>query len=331
MSGNLGTFLLSALPEGITPEDALTMATGVVAFLVIWSIGQSVVERDRMAPRLKAIQERRRELKDTYLAPRRRKQPMQHSGWMKTIVMRLKVMKDIRTDAIGRTLNQAGYRSKDAIYVYAFLKFFSPLAGLGVALLLFPPEWGLLWGGDTDALGSFAAVLATAWVSGRLPDLLLHNQRSKRYALIRKALPDTLDLMLICAEAGLSLVAALDRVARELGQAYPEMAEELSLTSVEIGFLPERNTALTHLAERLDMQEVRSMVNVLLQTEKYGTPISQALRVLSKDFRTERMLRAEQKAARLPALLTVPMILFILPTMFIVVMTPAILRVMDAM
>ena len=329
MSAGINLLLERFLPEGVSPADAMTLATAAVAFFVIWSIGTSLAQRDRMAPRMKAIQERRKELKDHYLAPRRRKKTSSNTDKMKIIVTRLKGMKDIRTELISLRLIQAGYRAKDAIYVYAFAKLFSPLAGLAACLLLFTPDATLLLGGDPSELGRFMGILAAAWVAGRLPDLMLHNQRSKRYALIRKALPDTLDLMLICAEAGLSLVASLDRVAKELGQAYPEMAEELSLTSVEIGFLPERNQALVHLAERVDMQEVRSMVNVLLQTEKYGTPISQALRVLSRDFRTERMLRAEQKAARLPALLTVPMILFILPTMFVIVMAPAFIKVLD--
>ena len=110
---------------------------------------------------------------------------------------------------------------------------------------------------------------------------------------------------------------------------YPEMADELSYTSIEMGLLPDRKKALKNLVYRVDMEELRGIVNVLLQTEKYGTPISQALRVLSDEFRTQRMLAAEQKAARLPALMTVPMIVFILPTLFIVVMTPAVIGVLD--
>ncbi len=155
------------------------------------------------------------------------------------------------------------------------------------------------------------------------------NARGKRYGDMQKALSDTLDLLLICAEAGLSLAAALERVSRELGLAYPVMAEELGITSVELGFLPDRKKALQNLAERNDMQEIRGIVSVLIQTEKYGTPISQALRVLSAEFRTQRMLRAEQKAARLPAIMTEPMNVFILPTLLVIVLSPAIIKLMD--
>jgi tight adherence protein C len=157
---------------------------------------------------------------------------------------------------------------------------------------------------------------------------MAHNARTKRYAVIQKGLPDGLDLMMICAEAGLSLSASLDRVSRELNLPYPELAEELGTTSIELGFLPDRKKALTNLAERVNMQEVRGIVSVLIQTEKYGTPISQALRVLSAEFRTQRMLRAEQKAARLPAIMTVPMIVFILPTLFVVIIAPAVIKLL---
>ena len=153
--------------------------------------------------------------------------------------------------------------------------------------------------------------------------------RKKRYHNILKSLPDVLDLMTICAEAGLSLVSMLERVSRELAMTYPEMSEELSLTSIEIGFLPDRNKALSNLAERCTLRELRGMVSVFIQTEKYGTPIAQALRVLSAEFRQARMLKAEAKAARLPALMTIPMILCILPTLFIVILAPAIVKLMD--
>ena len=173
-------------------------------------------------------------------------------------------------------------------------------------------------------------VISCALFGAKIADLMVNNQKSKRYQQIQKALPDMLDLMMICAEAGLSLDASFDRVARELGQTYIEMAEELSLTSVEMGFLADRSTALRNMAERVDISEVRGIVNVLGQTEKYGTPVSQALRVLSKEFRTNRMLRAEQKAARLPALMTLPMIIFILPTLFIIILTPAAISISDS-
>ena len=150
--------------------------------------------------------------------------------------------------------------------------------------------------------------------SYKAPDLWLSNKVKKRSHAIRKGLPDALDLLVICAEAGLTVDAAFSRVARELGKAYPELGDEFGLTAIELGFLNERRQAFENLATRVDLEAVRGVVTTMIQTEKYGTPLASALRVLSAEFRNERMMRAEEKAARLPAIMTVPLILFILPT-----------------
>jgi tight adherence protein C len=143
------------------------------------------------------------------------------------------------------------------------------------------------------------------------------------------ALPDGLDLMVICAEAGLSLDATLVRVSRELGNGSPELAEELSMTAAELTFLPERRLAFDNLNTRTNSDGIRAVVNTLQQTAKFGTPLAQSLRILAAEMRQARMTRAEEKAARLPALLTVPMILFILPCLFIVLLGPAALGIID--
>ena len=162
-------------------------------------------------------------------------------------------------------------------------------------------------------------------------DLIVTNAIQKRTEAIRLALLDALDLLVICAEAGLTLDAAFSRVSRELGMAYPELADEFSLTSIELGFLPERRQALENLSRRVDLQSMRGVVTTLVQTERYGTPLASSLRVLSAEFRNERMMRAEEKAARLPAIMTVPLILFILPTLFVVIMGPAACSIADSM
>ena len=136
---------------------------------------------------------------------------------------------------------------------------------------------------------------------------------------------------MICAEAGLTVDAAFGRVARELGKAYPELGDEFALTSIELGFLTDRRSAFENLAKRIDLEAVRGVVTTMIQTEKYGTPLASALRVLSAEFRNERMMRAEEKAARLPAIMTVPLILFILPVLFIVILGPAACSINDAL
>jgi len=163
------------------------------------------------------------------------------------------------------------------------------------------------------------------------PDVMVKNAALKRQDKIRKGLPDGLDLMVICAEAGLSLDATLRRVADELAEASPELSDELGLTSLELGFLQDRQKALQNLAERTNMPGLRGMVNTLMQAERYGTPLAHSLRVLSAESRTERVLKAEEKAARLPAMLTVPMIIFILPPLFVVLLGPAALDIADAL
>jgi tight adherence protein C len=166
--------------------------------------------------------------------------------------------------------------------------------------------------------------------SYKAPDLWLKNKITKRSHAIRKGLPDALDLLVICAEAGLTVDAAFGRVAKELGKAYPELGDEFGLTAIELGFLNERRQAFENLAARVDLEAVRGVVTTMIQTEKYGTPLASALRVLSAEFRNERMMRAEEKAARLPAIMTVPLILFILPTLFIVILGPAACSIHDS-
>jgi tight adherence protein C len=173
------------------------------------------------------------------------------------------------------------------------------------------------------------AVLGGAGFGFFVPELYVNNLIKKRQLALTKSLPDGLDLLVICAESWLSLDAALERVANEIGAASPQLAEELSLTAIELGFLPERRQALLNLNRRTNLPSIRGVVNTLVQTEKYGTPLSQSLRVLANEFRDQRLLKAEEKAARLPATLTVPMILFILPVLFIVLVGPAAIQVMD--
>ena len=172
-------------------------------------------------------------------------------------------------------------------------------------------------------LGVFIAVM----LGLAAPDIFIKNQTQKREVILRRGMPDALDLLVICAEAGLSLDAALGRVSREIAPTCAELAEEIGLTGVELGFLPDRSRALQNLADRVPQPGVVALVNTLIQTEKYGTPLAQALRVLSAEMRDERMMAAEAKAAKLPATLTVPMILFILPPLFIVLLGPAILKI----
>lgn len=315
------------LPAGLTVEDLIIVMAALsvlVSFAAVWS---SLLHRDPSQKRAKLLAEQREALRGGMLAPRRRRERLNSASFMRQVVDRLQLMKSSQAGSISTKLMRAGWRSKDAVVRYLFFKLALPLGLGGFAILVF-------FVFDSYALSPLMKALACIAVVGigaYLPDTIIKNAAQKRQEAIRKALPDGLDLMVICSEAGLSLDATLTRVSQEMATSAPELADEFSLTGLELGFLPERKAALDNLAERTDLQMLRSLVNTLIQAERYGTPLSQSLRVMSSESREERLLKAEEKAARLPAMLTVPMIVFILPPLFVVLLGPAIVNTIDAL
>jgi len=319
--------LLAMLPSGMTTIDLLTALSGLTAFAVFLAVWQGLRARAPILARTKTLLARRDELLAQYLRQERRKPADSAHSLMARIVKRLRLLQGQKTQDMREKLAQAGLRSREALVAYLFAKLALPLA-FGLVALLLIKGLGMF---KLSANGELLACLGAVLFGSMGPGIWLKNKIVKRYQLIRKGVPDALDLLVICVEAGLSLDAALGRVAREFGPGAPELADEFRLTSIELGFLPERRQALENLAKRADLPAVRALVGSLQQTEKYGTPLAQSLRVLASEFRAERMLRAEEKAARLPATLTVPMVVFILPTLFIVLIGPAVLHVIDAL
>ena len=314
------------LPAGMSTEMFYIIAASLPAFLVMVVLGSSMIPRNSMSSRVKALNDRQAELKGEVVSRRRRrrsKAKMADVNRMRRVVDKFNLLKSKSITDAQSLLVQAGWRNKDALIILAFFSLVSPTILLIIGLIM--SQMGFF----ESALFNYTIPILFMYIGLKLPVFVVKKRKKKRYYAIQKALSDTLDLMTICAEAGLSLGQALERVSRELHLAYPEMAEEVGLTAVEMGFLPERNKALMNWAERVEIEEVKGIVGVLLQTEKYGTPISQAMRVLSAEFREQRMIRAEQKAARLPAIMTVPMILFILPTLFIMIISPSVIRMQD--
>ncbi|RME61602.1 MAG: type II secretion system F family protein [Alphaproteobacteria bacterium] len=318
----------SMLPFGLTGLDLFTGVAGLAAFLVVFIALSALTVRDPMRGRLKALQARRDELRAGFVAAGRRTSSIRRKNQtdqIRELFTRLKIMQAEQTKKIEEKLIRAGWRSRDAVVIFAFCKIALPivfpvLTAIGVfGLDLF----------DLSAQGKWFAISGSGIIGLMAPDILVRNQTEKRQAAIRKGMPDALDLLVICAEAGLTLDAALARVTRELGPAYPELGDEFHLTAIELGFLQERRQALDNLAFRVDLPGIRSVVTTLVQTERYGTPLASSLRVLSAEFRNERMMKAEEKAARLPAIMTVPLILFIMPCLFIVLMGPAACRISD--
>jgi tight adherence protein C len=315
--------------------DLLTVATvlsAVAAFAVLLAIYAATTVRDPMARRVKALNERREQLKAGIVAStsKRRKSITNQNevaDKVRGILSSLKVLQDGQVIKAQKKLLQAGIRSKDYAFVIIFARLVLPVVLGGIVII---GVYGLGWLESWTPLKRYGVVAGTLLLAYKAPDLWLKNKVQKRSVAIRKGLPDALDLLVICAEAGLTVDAAFGRVAKELGKAYPELGDEFALTSIELGFLTDRRSAFENLANRIDLDAVRGVVTTMIQTEKYGTPLASALRVLSAEFRNERMMRAEEKAARLPAIMTVPLILFILPTLFIVILGPAACRIADA-
>jgi tight adherence protein C len=316
---------------GIDVVFVATMLAAVATFAVLVAIYAVMTVTDPMAKRLKALNERREQLKAGIVAStnKRRKTISNRSeaaDKVRSLLSSLRMLQDEQVEKAQRRLLQAGIRAKDLAFVVIFARFVLPvmIGGtvlVGVYILDWFPEWG--------AFKRYGAVAGALIGSYKAPDVFLKNRIQKRTHAIRKGLPDALDLLVICAEAGLTVDAAFNRVARELGKAYPELGDEFALTSIELGFLTDRRTAFENLALRIDLESIRGVVTTMIQTEKYGTPLASALRVLSAEFRNERMMRAEEKAARLPAIMTVPLILFILPTLFVVILGPAACKISD--
>jgi tight adherence protein C len=246
-------------------------------------------------------------------------------NFMKLATKRASIAKDRQSRETKALLMGAGFKGRDAIVVYTFFKLVSPIVFLAGAALV---VYGLSPIGKGPMMDA-AAVMAAALVGSKLPDFIIGKMRAKRLEAIRKALPDSLDMLVICAEAGLSSDAALKRVVAEISRKASVLGEELNQTALELSFMPERRTALENLAERAPLPSINAFVNTMIQAEKYGTPLARAFKVLSQEQRTERMLRAEEKAGRLPATMTVPMMLFILPALFIVLIGPAVLDILD--
>ena len=314
--------------------DVLWIATclsAVATFAVLIAIYAATTVKDPMARRVKALNERREQLKAGIVASTNKRKKLTNrneaADRVRGILTSFKMLQDDQLKKTQLRLMQAGIRTKDLAFFIIFARFILPLVlGTTAILLIYAFDFFPLW----SAIRRYLTVAGILVLSYKAPDLWLKNKVTKRSHAIRKGLPDALDLLVICAEAGLTVDAAFHRVARELGKAYPELGDEFGLTAIELGFLNERRNAFENLANRVDLEAVRGVVTTMIQTEKYGTPLASALRVLSAEFRHQRMMRAEEKAARLPAIMTVPLILFILPTLFVVILGPASCSINDS-
>jgi tight adherence protein C len=250
----------------------------------------------------------------------------QNNTNIRQVVERLNLREALVDSGTVDKLKAAGYRSQNALNVFLFARFFLPFIFMTVAALY---VFVLGYLADQTLMVRLLAVLGLGYLGFYAPNIFISNKISKRQASIRKAWPDALDLLLICVESGVSIEAGIKRVAEEMTVNSPELAEEMVLTNAELSFLQERRAAYENLAKRTQLDAVQGVTQALIQAERYGTPIAQALRVLAQESRDQRMNEAEKKAAALPPKLTVPMILFFLPVLIAVILGPAGIQVSD--
>ncbi|MDP5104416.1 MAG: type II secretion system F family protein [Erythrobacter sp.] len=308
-----------------------TLMAGLAAFAVMLAIYAAVTIRDPMAKRVKALEARREQLKAGIIVSGAKKRTTlvrrtDTTDKVKDSLGKMNILQDSQIKVVQQKMAYAGFRNKELAVLIIGMRAIMPIVLGGLAgLLIYGVE---LW----PDLGAFKRLFIFAgivFLSYKGPELYIGNLATKRTKEIQKGLPDALDLLVICAEAGLTVDAAFNRVAKELGRAYPELGDEFALTAIELSFLNERKIAFNNLAYRVNLEAVKGVVTTMVQTERYGTPLASALRVLSAEFRNERMMRAEEKAARLPAIMTIPLIMFILPTLFVVILGPAACSISD--
>jgi tight adherence protein C len=307
----------------------VTLFVAIFAFATVVTLGIPYLERGGLDDRLKSVARRREELRARHHAALNKKASLRVEpvSYMKATLDRFKLGNMLESENTKEKLASAGYRGQAPLITFMFFRFVMPFIVFAVTLFYMFVVLHLSW----PPLQKVGAAFIGALIGFYMPDVFVNNMISRRQTSIMRAFPDALDLMLICVESGMSIESSFTRVASEIGTQSPELAEELALTTAELSYLPDRRQAFDNLARRCGHNGVKAVATALNQAEKYGTPLGAALRVTATENREMRMQEAERKAASLPAKLTVPMIIFFLPCLFIVIMGPAIITIKKMM
>ena len=309
--------------------DPVTLASAlacVATFATVMTLAAPAFSGDKLTSRLKSVANRREELRKksrAALEGEKKSIRVQDTSMAKKFVDKLDLQKMLEDPGVLKKLIQAGLRGPKPISIFYFCRFALPIiCGIGAFVYIwFVNDHGLQM---PMKIGAVVVGFAVGFYG---PNLYLENLITKRRTSIMRAFPDSLDMMLICVESGMSIEQAFARVGEEIGTASAELAEELALTTAELSYLADRRQAYYNLAERTNHPGVKGVAMALVQAEKYGTPMGSALRVMAKENREMRVTEAEKKAAALPAKLTVPMIVFFLPVLFIVILGPAFIKI----
>ncbi len=308
------------------PSLLIILLSVAGVFVSVLAFVLPYVQPDPMQARLRSVTRRREELRVRHQesGPRSRLR-LAKPTLLSTITDRLKLRQLFAGDELKAKLLQANWRDPNAVAKFAAARAGTPILFLLFALLNL---YGAAQPPIRPELRPGAVFLAMV-IGVYLPNILMQNAIQKRQSAFTLGFPDALDLLLICVESGLSMEAAFGRVAREIGDSYPELAEELELTTAELAYLPDRRVALENLTARTGLPAVKAVATTLIQADRYGTPLTAALRTAAQENREHRLAMAEKKAASLPATLTVPMIVFFLPVLFVVILGPTVIQVMS--
>lgn len=304
--------------------------TSIAAFATVVTLGMPLFANDKLDSRMRSVADERERLKEKRLQELQEEQERKGQlrqapkGIVERIVKMFNLRKALETDNLALRLKMAGLRGPGPLMSFLVARCVLPFVGIGAVAfyVTFINDFGLV------GFTKFAVIMAGGYAGFYLPNIFISNLIQKRQTSIRSAFPDALDLLLICVQAGMSIEAAFRKVATEIGEQSSALAEELTLATAEMSYLSNRRYAYENLGLRTGIPGVKAVATSLIQAERYGTPLGQALRAMAEEFRHDRMNEAEKKAAALPPKLTVPMIVFFLPVLFAVILGPAIIQVM---
>ena len=312
----------------LKPQLLVMALSAIAAFATVLTLVMPVLQGDRSAQRMKVMATERDKMRASRLADLKDQGgKLRHvnKGPMQRLVDALDLRSKFETEDLKAKLKMAGLRGQAPVTAFVFFRLVMPIVATLVALFyLFFVMTSLGY----PPLVKFMMALGAGFLGFYLPNMFISNLIQRRQDLIKNAFPDALDMLLICVQAGMSIESAFGKVAGEIGTQSLELAEELSLTTAELSYLQDRRMAYENLGKRTGLPGVKSVATALIQAERYGTPVSQALRVMAKENRDMRMSEAEKKAAALPPKLTVPMIIFNLPVLFVIILGPAAIQVL---
>jgi tight adherence protein C len=321
--------MLNFLAEAINTNTLTMVFAAIAAVATVLTLATPVVFANPLSRRMKAVaveRERIRQRERERMTQEKQKASLRKSPkqYVQTIVDRFNLTKWVGQEEARLKLVQAGYRGQAPYVTYLFFRMVTPVAAALFALfyLFVVIEF------NQPPMVKVGIAIGAAYAGMQLPLMMLKSKIQKRQQSIKRAFPDTLDLLLICVESGMSIEAAFRKVSEQVGSQSVALAEELTLTTAELSYLPDRRQAYENLAKRTDLEGVKSVCMALQQAERYGTPLASMLRVMAQENRDMRMSEAEKKAAGLPPKLTVPMILFFLPVLFVVILGPAAIKVL---